>query len=122
MNLFPMGMSQEKKRFRIQKADGGFTVTRGDAGLQPPSRLNIRVAYDSRRGNPLKGYNTADFRLNQTPILLEPPPSGVRLVSKEENRMTVDILDADFRISVVGFDKNRDLIVDVKIEEESHAA
>jgi hypothetical protein len=51
---FPDGHEPRKKRFRVQKADGGFTVTRGDTGMKPPSRLNIRVAYDSRRGNPLK--------------------------------------------------------------------
>jgi hypothetical protein len=106
-----------KKRFRVQKAKGGFTVTRGDAGTTPPARLSIRVAYDVRRGNPLRKYNTADFRVNSNTIKLEPPPDGLRVVTKEENRIVVDILDPDFRITVAGFDELRDLFVNVKIEE-----
>jgi hypothetical protein len=106
-----------KKRFRVQKAKGGFTITRGDAGTTPPARLNIRVAYDIRRGNPLRKYNTADFRLNHIPIKLEPPPDGLKVITKEENRIVIDILDPEFRITVAGFDELRDLFVNVKMEE-----
>ena len=109
----------KKKRFRVQKADGGFTVTRGDAGTQPPARLNIRVAYDVRRGNPLRKYNPADFRLNQTPISLDPPPKGLKVVAKQENRLLIDVLDPEFNLTVTGFDEKRDLFVDVKMEEGS---
>ena len=107
----------KKKRFRVQKAKGGFTVTRGDAGTKPPARLNIRVAYDIRRGNPLRKYNTMDFRVNHIPIKLEPPPDGLKVITKEENRIVVEILDPEFRITVAGFDELRDLFVNVKIEE-----
>jgi hypothetical protein len=106
-----------KKRFRVQKAKGGFTITRGDAGTPPPARLSIRVAYDIRRGNPLRKYNTADFRLNHIPIKLEPPPDGLKVITKEENRIVVDILDPEFRLTVAGFDELRDLFVNVKMEE-----
>ena len=107
----------KKKRFRVQKANGGFTVTRGDAGTQPPARLTIRVAYDIRRGNPLRKYNTADFRLNHSPIKLDPPPDGLKVITKEENQIVVDVLDPEFRITVAGFDELRDLFVNVKMEE-----
>jgi hypothetical protein len=79
--------------------------------------LNIRVAYDTRRGNPLRRYNPADFRLNQTPIRLEPPPNGIKVVTNEENRMTIEVLNPDFCLTVIGFDEKRDLLVDVKMEE-----
>lgn len=100
-----------KKRFRVQKAKVGFTITRGDAGTPPPARLSIRVAYDIRRGNPLRKYNTADFRLNHIPIKLEPPLDGLKVITKEENRIVVDILDPEFRLTVAGFDELRDLFV-----------
>jgi hypothetical protein len=107
----------KRKRFRVQKSPGGFVVTRGDAGTQPPARLSIQVAYDVRRSNPLRRYNTADFRLNQGPIKLDPAPHGLKVVSKEENRMVVEVLDADFCLTVGGFDEKRDLFVNVKMEE-----
>jgi hypothetical protein len=110
-------LEPKKKRFRVQKSPGGFVVTRGDAGTQPPARLDIQVAYDIRRGNPLRRYNTADFRLNQGPIKLDPAPQGLKVVKKEENRMVVEVLDADFCLTVGGFDEKRDLFVTVKMEE-----
>lgn len=106
-----------KKRFRVLKSAGGFVVTRGDAGTQPPARLKIQVAYDVRRGNPLRRYNTADFRLNQVPIKLDPAPEGLKVVKREDNRMTLEVLEPDFRITVTGFDMRRDLFVSVKMEE-----
>lgn len=109
-------LEPKRKRFRVQKSQGGFTVTNGDAGTQPPARLNIMVAYDVRRPRPLKKYNTADFRLNQAPIRLEPPPNGLKIITKEENRMVVEVLDPFFCLTVVGFDEKRDLFVDVKME------
>ena len=58
-----------------------------------------------------------DFRVNHLPIKLEPPPDGVKIITKEENRIVVEILDPEFRITVAGFDELRDLFVNVKIEE-----
>lgn len=114
----PDPQEPKKKRFRVQKSKGGFTVTRGDAGTKPPARLNIRVAYDIRRGNPLGKYDRADFQLNYAPITLEPPPEGLKIIAKEENRLLVEILVPEFRISVAGFDELRDLYVNVKMEED----
>jgi len=107
----------KKKRFRVQKSQGGFVITRGDAGTQPPAQLTVVVAYDVRRGNPLRKYNPADFRLNHSPIRLEPAPQGLKVVAKEGNRMVVEILNPDFRLTVAGFDEKRDLFVNVRMEE-----
>jgi hypothetical protein len=114
----PDPQEPKKKRFRIQKSQGGFVITRGDAGTQPPARLTIAVAYDVRRGNPLRKYNVADFRLNQSPIKLEPAPEGLKVIAKEANQMVVEILNPDFRLTVVGFDEKRDLFVNVRMEED----
>jgi hypothetical protein len=109
-----------KKRFRVQWVQGGFTITPGDAGTKPPARLDARVAYDLRRGNPLRKYHTADFRVNHTPIRFDPPPQGMKVTAKEENRISVEILDPNFRLTVVGFDEKRDLYVNVKMEETAN--
>lgn len=106
-----------KKRYRVQKSPGGFVVTRGDAGTHPPALLNIQVAYDIRRGNPLRRYNTADFRLNQSPIKLDPAPKGIKVLKKEDNRLMVEVIDPDFYLAIVGFDDKRDLFVNVKMED-----
>ncbi len=75
------------------------------------------MAYDVRRGNPLRKYHLADFRVEQRPIELEPAPVGLNVINREANRIRVEVTDPDFRLSVRGFDENRDLYVNVKMEE-----
>ena len=106
-----------KKRFRIQKIKGGFAVIKGDAGTTPPAELDVRMAYDVRRGNPLRRYHPADFRVEHRPMELEPAPVGLNVINREANRIRVEVTDPDFRLSVRGFDENRDLYVNVKMEE-----
>jgi hypothetical protein len=113
----PPDIEPRKKRFRIQKIKGGFAVIKGDASTTPPAELDIRMAYDVRRGNPLKKYHPADFRVEQRPIEFEPAPLGLSVISREANRIRIEITDPDFRLSVRGFDENRDLYVNVKMEE-----
>jgi hypothetical protein len=117
--LPPPDLEPRKKRFRIQKIKGGFAVVRGDAGTMPPARLDVRMAYDVRRGNPLRKYHPADFRVEKSPIEFDPPPAGANVVSREENRIRVEITEPDFRLTVRGFDENRDLYVNVKMEERA---
>jgi hypothetical protein len=106
----------QKKRFRIQKSPGGFTVTRGDAGTQPPAWLDIRAAYDVRRGNPLGKYHPADFKIGSGGVQIV-EQSGLRVAERDENRLLVEILDADFCVTVTGFDGKRDVFVNVKMKE-----
>ncbi len=114
----PPDLEPRKKRFRIQKIKGGFAVVKGDAATTPPAELDIRMAYDVRRGNPLRKYHPADFRVEQRPIELDPAPIGVNILQREANRIRVEVTDPDFRLSVRGFDENRDLYVNVKMEEQ----
>jgi hypothetical protein len=110
-----------RKRFRIQRVAGGFSVTRGDAGTQPPASLRIRVAYDVRRGHPLKKYDAADFRLDRAPIRFDPPVDGMVITSAVENEIRAAVTDPEFRLTVVGFDERRDLFVQVSMTEGSDA-
>ena len=79
--------------------------------------LDIRIAYDVRRGNPLKKYNPSDFKLGQQPIRFDPEPRNVDVVECEGNRVVIDITNSDFSFGIVGFDKRRQLYINVTVRE-----
>lgn len=106
---------QRRIQFRIDKARGGFIVRAGEDNKQIPELLDIRVAYQVRRGDPFKKYRPADFEVNKDPIHIE--LNGSELITAEENCIRVRILEEGFRIRVKGFDENRDLRVEVSARE-----
>jgi hypothetical protein len=101
-------------RFRVQKVAGGFSVTRGSQGAPMPPFLDIRVAYDIRRGNPLRKYDIADFRLED----LNVNSSGLVISRRTGNQMIVAVQQPDFQVGVSGFDEQRDLFVKVTVMED----
>ena len=104
----------------MDKVTGGFVVMASGVDDAPvPEALEVNVAYDTRRGNPLKRYNVADFELGEAPV--EIALSGLRLDECSGNRMVVALTDTDFRVEVTGFDPNRDLYLRVTPREASHA-
>ncbi len=105
------------QRFRIQKVAGGFSVLPTNNDALPPERLDIRVAYDVRRGNPLNKYHAADFVLHEKPIQFDPTPRNVEIVECNGNRVVIDIKEPDFTFSVVGFDERRQLYVKAVAKE-----
>lgn len=112
---------QRPKRFRIDKLRGGFSIRPGDPGATLPPGLDIRVAYDVRRGNPLKKFHAADFDISQMPIHLSDQLKGIEVKSADGNRMFVAVQSPDFLLNVTGFDPNRDLYVKVQVREEENA-
>ncbi|MBI2949002.1 MAG: hypothetical protein HYY23_15280 [Verrucomicrobia bacterium] len=103
------------RRYTLSKVTSGFSITRGHAGAPIPSEIRIAAAYDRRRGGPLAKYSPADFKLNEAPLAVE--VSGGEIIEKQLNRLVVSILEPDFRVTVTGFDENRDLFVDVDAKE-----
>jgi hypothetical protein len=101
-------------RFRVQKVVGGFSVTRGSQGAPMPPFLDLRVAYDIRRGNPLRKYEAADFRLED----LNVNSSGAAISRRTGNQMIVAVQQPDFHVGVSGFDEQRDLFVKVSVMED----
>jgi hypothetical protein len=97
------------QRFRINRIKGGFSVTPGDPAAVLPPRIEIRTAYDVRRGNAISRYRPEDFKLDKAPIKIE--KKGVDIVETENNRMLFAIQDKGFSLTVSGFDENRDLVV-----------
>jgi hypothetical protein len=99
--------------YRVERLDGGFRVSAsrpGDAG-----GLEVTVAYDRTRGNPLRRWDPRDFDLAQLPRRLD----GLELVRCEGNALLVRHGAERFRLEVTGFDRNRDLLVRVSPREES---
>jgi hypothetical protein len=77
----------------------------------------VRVAYDVRKGNPLKKYSPADFVLGEGQIAFEPEPDNVQVTECEGNRVLLDVSDDDFSFSVKGFDTRRQLYVKAVAKE-----
>ena len=103
--------------FQIEKTDGGFSIFRGSPDSQPPALLEIRVAYDVRRGTPLKRYKPADFRLDRAPIHVT-AVTEITVRECAENRLLVEPTGPDFRLEVSGFDLERDVFVEAKPKEK----
>jgi hypothetical protein len=97
------------QRFRINRIKGGFSVTPGDPAAVVPPNIEIRTAYDVRRGSAMSRYRPEDFKLDKAPIKIE--KKGLDIIETENNRMLVAVQDADFSLTVTGFDENRDLVV-----------
>ncbi|HUA68045.1 MAG TPA: hypothetical protein VMA13_05810, partial [Candidatus Saccharimonadales bacterium] len=76
----------------------------------------IRAAYDVRRGNPLGKYHPADFKIGSGGVRIA-EQNGLRVAERDDNRLLVEILDADFCVTVAGFDEKRDVFVNVKMKE-----
>ena len=51
------------------------------------------------------------------PIQLDPAPEGMQIEQLDGNRLIASVTDKDFRLTVIGFDKQRDLFVKVGLEE-----
>ena len=106
------------KRFRVEKIKGGFRIRPGDPGAATPTRLDIKVAYSIRSGNPLRKYHKADFELDKPPFTVGSNLKGVNVLSRSANEIQAEVTDADFSLSVSGFDENRDLFVKVTVPQE----
>jgi hypothetical protein len=106
------------RRFRIDKLRGGFAIRAGDPQAPLPPFIDIRLAYDVRRGNPLKKYHEADFEVGQLPIrFMDAQQSGVEVKSASGNRMLVAVEQPGFNFEVTGFDVDRDLYVKAEVKE-----
>lgn len=106
------------RRFRIDRTRGGFSLRPASPDTQVPFEVGVRVAYDIRKGNPLKKYHEADFQLGKQPIRFE--EHGVKVTAVDQNRMVVAITSTDFRLDVVGFDPDRDIYVRADVRETNN--
>jgi len=109
------------RRFTLTEIDGGFVIRPGEPGTTPPTRLNVKMAYDVFSGSPWKQYEPADFDLQRK------DRSGIQIATSGEveydvtdsNRLQLTLSGPEFEVYVTGFDRNRDLIVRASESKES---
>ena len=104
-------------RFHINRVSGGFSVTPGVADVALPPCIEIRAAYDVRRGNEMSRYSPEDFRLNKSPIKVK--TKGLDILECKYNRVLVAVRDKNFRLTVNGFDENRDLVIRATVKGDA---
>lgn len=110
------------RRYSVTKVRGGFTITPGASGAQTPAQLLITVAYDVRRGDPFKRYDPADFLLMRDGIGDASDVQGLKPMTISENKVRYEVTEPDFRVSITGFDMNRDLVLKIATSGELDAS
>lgn len=112
------------KPFRIQKRKGGFAILpeTGANGIQLPLRIQVRCAYDVLSGNPYKRFSDLDFDLFKAHQGSKRMADTISIIKKnadcwpaEPNMLEIRVNNLDFSVEVVGFDKNRDLVVEAQV-------
>ncbi len=106
--------NKQPRRFRIESLKGGFRLVKGDAPIAPPMRVRVRVAYDTRRGNPLAKFHPADADLRALNHETNEGSVTVDSVSAEMKKgliIDVTVNKSDFCLDYTGFDAHRDLYV-----------
>lgn len=113
------GIESTPEGLRLRRVSGGFSIT-GSMGFNwHKQRIRIETAYFTRRGNPFKAYNIADFNFAGSSIELS--VKNAEIVDANENRIEIEPTEQDFRIEARGFDQNRDLKVRATLEERKYA-
>jgi hypothetical protein len=105
-----------RKTFEIIPIHAGLRVKLVDNGKELPFRGKLKLAYDVRRGNPFKQYEPSDFDVSHRPIAVD--TVGCNLISAHANVVGFEITSRDFSLSVRGFDPKRDLVADVKEQDD----
>lgn len=108
----PQPPSQEPL-FNISQISGGFTTTLNSqrTGIQFPLRASLKIAYDTRRGNPFAQYEPFDFEVSKRPINIK--TKGCKLLKAGRNELEIEVTGRNFRLKVGGFDRTRDLVVNI---------
>ena len=101
------------RKVRLGTLVGGCTIIPDD-GLGAGETVTAVVAYDTLTGDPLRKWIKADFDLASESISVD--QTGARVVDRSNNRLEFEVTDVDsFKVSVSGFDRNRDILVRVGV-------
>jgi len=108
-----------RRPYVIQSTDGGFVVQADPSvPLDVPHCVRLRAAYHVRAGDPFKRYDQADFDFAHN---IKAKLTGAKVVRNSKNIMLATITDPAFRIEMSGFDRRRDLRVEVTRAEDPDA-
>jgi hypothetical protein len=112
--VIPEDIERKPAKFNVDSIQSGFRVTLNPnrTDLSFPFQATVKMAYDTRRGNPFKAYDRFDFDVASAPITIETRDCNV--IERRDNILKVEITGINFEIRVTGFDPKRDLVIDVK--------
>lgn len=110
---------QRKPFVTVQKRNDGFVVSPHAEAERTPNRLVIRAAYNVDRGNPFTAHHPADFDFSKKSGVVEIEMEGMEVEQKAPNRLVCRVTEPGFNFSAEGFDRNRDLVIDVRPEIDS---
>jgi hypothetical protein len=113
-----LGRTRYLETSRLE-AEAGFAVRMSEDAAKRPDRITIRVAHESETGDPFQQYHPSDFDFT-----IEDRDPRVELqhchcVQRLPNRLEIGIDGDDFCVKVLGFDRRRDLRIDVRPEVDS---
>lgn len=106
---------RRRKPFRLNSRKGGFRIAEPTRTTELCSRLDVFVAYDCRRGNPLTKFAETDFCLDADPVQIKAHLAVVQVIAP--NHLVIYPQRSGFSVTVAGFDINRDLFVQVRAAE-----
>lgn len=105
-------LPSKPRKYQLSKINGGFKLIKSKNEFTPPLNIRIQCAYDTRKGNPFTNYELHDFNLANSEFIVS--SKGCNVSNRQENKIELTIQQNDFELEVTGFDKLRDLIVDIK--------
>jgi len=111
----PIDIKSNPKRFRVGKVEGGFTISNAEKAVKLPAILDVKVFYDRRGGT--ARYSPYDFRLDKPPFVFKGKGFLDDKIEARENRLKAQIIDPEFKLTVMGFDIKRDVLVKPSVTE-----
>lgn len=96
---------------QISSIKGGFSLSGRPKAAENPELISVIIAYEVRSGNPFKKYTPLDFELDKEPIIIQ--PKGIDVISCRRNRLQISVVDPSFHLTVIGFDRHRDLRIKI---------
>lgn len=93
----------------VERIKAGFRLSLTNKTISLPIRREVKVAYDTQRGNPFTRYNSLDFDLTKNSKLFR--VKGGKVLNTDLNKIEIEIRKYDFGLQVIGFDENRDVVV-----------
>lgn len=102
--------------YQLIKSEDGFIVQGTAEPLKQKRRYLVKVAYDfegASKANALKQWHKNDFHLGQAKYVCAPKHENISNVIIGGNSVEFEANSNNFRLSVHGFDRRRDIVVDV---------
>lgn len=110
----PIPQPETRQMVRVSKIPGGLKIYPHGITKDNLPKIELEIAYDTTRGNPLKKYQKFDFQLNKVPI--KTVPLNCRFEFPEGNVVRLEPYKEDFELVITGFDENRDLYFNLKTQ------